>query len=80
MSTQVDAEEIARQAVALAKREIERLTAQKQLSSWDASDLERYFKIVQRYEETRLDWLRRLDPTSFDAEMLEKLKRITNEL
>lgn len=77
----VDAEAAALKAVEVAKAHIDKLAAKqagtaeqagKGLTGFDAMDLDRCARICLAYENHRLTWLSKLDPSKLNDELLAK--------
>jgi len=69
----VDAQEAAREAVALAAREIKRLAGKDKLEGWDSAELERYAGICLRFDHHLLTWMQKVDPTKCNDELLRRV-------
>jgi hypothetical protein len=74
----VDAQAAARAAVALAAREIERMSAKTELAGWDSAELERYAGICLRYDHHELTWMNKVDPGKCNDELLRRVLAATD--
>lgn len=75
----VDAQAAALKAVALAAREIDRMTAKTQLTGWDSAELERYAGICLRFDHHQLTWMNKVDPAKCNDELLRRVLATTEE-
>ena len=75
----VDAQEAAREAVALAAREIRRMAGKEALAGWDSAELERYAGICLRYDHHQLTWMAKVDPAKCNDELLRRVLAATEE-
>jgi 5,10-methylenetetrahydrofolate reductase len=79
VNEKMEADEVLRLAVAVAAREIKRLSDQERLVGWESADLERYAGIVQRANDHELKWMSKLDPSKLPDELVRRVLAATEE-